>query len=85
MLFFCYRYYDARKKAMSYFTRKQRLKIALGGLLVLIGLVVLILTFVVVTKTIDVENVSKSDLLVNVMAVIGGLDVIAGIVLLRSK
>ena len=70
---------------MSYFTRKQRLKIALGGLLVLIGLVVLILTFVVVTKTIDVENVSKSDLLVNVMAVIGGLDVIAGIVLLRSK
>ena len=70
---------------MSYFTRKQRLKIALGGLLVLIGLVVLILTFVVVTKTIDVENVSQSDLLVNVMAVIGGLDVIAGIVLLRSK
>jgi len=44
---------------MSYFTRKQRLKIALGGLLVLIGLVVLILTFVVVTKTIDVENVSN--------------------------
>ena len=70
---------------MSYFTRKQRLKIALGGLLFLIGLVVLIFTFVVITKTIDVENVSQSDLLVNVMAVIGGLDVIAGIVLLRSK
>lgn len=70
---------------MSYFSHRQRLKTALGGLLSLLGFVVLIFTFIVITKTIDVESVSQSDLLVNVMAVIGGLDVIAGIVLLRSK
>jgi len=70
---------------MSYFTRKQRLKIALGGFLSLIGFVVLIFTFLVITKTVNVENISQSDLLVNVMVVIGGLDVIAGIMLLRSR
>lgn len=70
---------------MSHFTRKQRFKIALGGFLSLIGFVVLIFTLLVVTKTIDVENVSQSDLLVNVMAVIGSLDVVAGMLLLRSR
>ena len=70
---------------MSYFTRKQRLKIALGGFLSLIGFVVLIFMFLVITKTVNVENISQSDLLVNVMVVIGGLDVIAGIMLLRSR
>jgi hypothetical protein len=70
---------------MSYFTRKQRFKIALGGFLSLIGFVVLIFTFLVITKTVNVENISQSDLLVNVMVVIGGLDVLAGIMLLRSR
>lgn len=70
---------------MPRFTSKQRLKIALGGFLSLIGFAVLILTFLVVTKTIDIENVLKSDLLVSVMAVIGSLDVLAGILLLRSR
>jgi hypothetical protein len=73
------------KKAMSYFSRKQRFKIALGGFLSLIGFVVLIFTFLVITKTVNVENISQSDLLVNVMVVIGGLDVLAGIMLLRSR
>lgn len=70
---------------MSRFTRKQRLKIALGGFLSLIGFAVLILTLLVVTETMEVENVLKSDLLVSVMAVIGSLDVLAGIMLLRSR
>jgi hypothetical protein len=70
---------------MSYFTRKQRFKIALGGLLSLIGFVILIFAFLVITKTIDVENVLQSGLLVNVMAVIGSIDVLAGIMLLRSR
>jgi hypothetical protein len=70
---------------MPYFTRKQRFKIALGGFLSLIGFAVLIFTFLVITKTIDVESTLQSDLLVNVMVVIGSLDFIAGIVLLRSR
>lgn len=70
---------------MSHFTSKQRLKIALGGFLLIIGFVVLIVTFLVVTKTINVENVLQPGLLVNVMAVIGGIDVLAGVLLLHSR
>jgi len=39
----------------------------------------------VITKTITVENILQPDLLINVMAIIGGLDVLAGIILLRSR
>jgi len=70
---------------MSHFTRKQRFKIALGGFLSLTGFVVLIFTFLAVTKTINVESISQPSTLVGVMAVVGGLDVLAGIILLRSR
>jgi hypothetical protein len=70
---------------MPYFTRKQRFKIALGGFVSLIGFTVLIFTFLVITKTMDVENILQPDLLINVMVIIGGLDVLAGIMLLRSR
>lgn len=70
---------------MPYFTRKQRFKIALGGFVSLVGFVVLTFTFLVITKTITVENILQPDLLINVMAIIGGLDVLAGIMLLRSR
>lgn len=70
---------------MSYFTRKQRFKIALGGLLLLIGLVVLIFTFLVIAEKVIVNDFLRHDLLVNVMAAVGSLDILAGILLLRSK
>jgi len=70
---------------MPYFTRKQRFKIALGGFVSLAGFVVLTFTFLVIAKTIDVENILQPDLLINVMVIIGSLDVLAGIVLLRSR
>ncbi len=70
---------------MPYFTRKQRFKIALGGFVSLVGFVVLTFTFLVITKTISVENILQPDLLINVMVIIGGLDVLAGIILLRSR
>lgn len=72
---------------MSHFTRKQRLKIALGGFLFFIGFVVLICTFLVITKTMDVENVFQSDfsrVLVGVIVVIGSLDILGGILLFHS-
>jgi hypothetical protein len=70
---------------MPYFTRKQRFKIALGGFLLLTGFLVLIFTFLVITKTINIENVSQSNLLVGIMVSIGSLDVLAGIMLLRLR
>lgn len=70
---------------MPYFTRKQRFKIALGGFVSLIGFLVLTFTFLVITKTMDVENILQPDLLINIMIIIGGLDVLAGIILLRSR
>lgn len=70
---------------MPYFTRKQRFKIALGGFVSLIGFLVLTFTFLVITKTMDVENILQPDLLINVMIIIGGLDVLAGIILLWSR
>jgi len=70
---------------MPYFTRKQRFKIALGGFVSLTGFVVLTFTFLVITKTITVENILQPDLLINIMAIIGGLDVLAGIILLHSR
>jgi hypothetical protein len=70
---------------MSYFTGKQRFKIAFGGFLLLIGFTVLILVLLIFTRGIDVENVFQFDLLVGVMVVIGSLDVLAGIILLRFQ
>ena len=70
---------------MPYFTRKQRFRIALGGFVSLVGFVVLAFTFLVITKTITVENILQPDLLINVMVIIGGLDVLAGIMLLLSR
>ena len=70
---------------MPYFTRKQRFKIALGGFVSLVGFVVLTFTLLVITKTVNVENILQRDLLINVMVIIGGLDVLAGIVLLWSR
>jgi hypothetical protein len=72
-------------RAMPYFTRKQRLKIALGGFTSFIGFIILALTILVVTKTIDAENIFKPSLLIGVMVSIGVLDVLTGILLLRSR
>jgi len=70
---------------MPYLTRKHRFKIALGGFVSLVGFVVLAFAFLVITNTISVENILQPDLLINVMVIIGGLDVVAGIMLLRSR
>jgi hypothetical protein len=70
---------------VPYFTGKQRLKIALGGLTSFIGFIILALTMLVVTKTIDAENIFQPSLLLDVMVIIGVLDVLTGILLLRSR
>jgi len=70
---------------MRYFTGKQRLKIALGGFISFIGFIVLVLTVFVMTGTIDTENASQPELLIDFMVVIGVLDILAGILLLHSR
>ena len=70
---------------MPHFTSKQRLKIALGGFLTLVGFSIITLTVLTMTKTLDVENVIQPNLLLSLTTAMGVLDIIAGILLLRSK
>ncbi|MDI6847364.1 MAG: hypothetical protein QMD23_04460 [Candidatus Bathyarchaeia archaeon] len=74
-----------QEKAMPYFTPKQRLKIALGGFMSFIGFIILALAVLVVTNKIDTENVLQHGLLIDIMAIIGVLDVLVGILLLRLR
>ena len=73
---------------MSNLTPKQRLKIALGGFLSFIGLAVLIFAFLVAIQQDTVRDIVQSDfarMLIGVTVVLGSLDILAGILLLRSR
>jgi len=70
---------------MPHFTSKQRLKIALGGFLTLVGFSIITLIVLTMTKTLDVESVLQPNLLLSLTTAMGLLDIIAGILLLRSK
>ena len=70
---------------MSFFTYKKRFKIALGGFLFFVGFLILVFTMLAVAKTIDVGNILQLELLVYVILVIGILDILSGILLLRSR
>ena len=74
-----------REKEMPYFTRRQRFKIALGGFMTLMGFMILALIILVIAETIDSENILQSGLLVDFIVVIGVLDVLVGVLLLRLK
>jgi hypothetical protein len=74
-----------REKEMPHFTPKQRFKIALGGFMSLMGFMILALIVLVITETIDSENILQSGLLVDFIVVIGVLDVLVGVLLLRLK
>ena len=69
---------------MSSFTRKQRLVIAFGGFLFFVGFMVLaIVILAATTDIIDIENLLQFGFLKEILIVIGVLDVVAGILLLR--
>jgi len=70
---------------MPNFTPKQRFRIALGGFISFIGFIVLVMAALVITETIDIENILQHNLLAGVMAIIGILDLLAGVLLLRLK
>lgn len=68
---------------MSRFTRKQRLIIAFGGFLFFVGFMVLAMVILAATNIIDIENLLQYGFLKEILIVIGVLDVVAGILLLR--
>jgi len=70
---------------MSPLTHKQRLKIAFGGFLSFLGILLLIITFLVVIEKINIENYLKPELFIYAMAIIGALDILAGFLLFHSK
>ncbi|MGD8544779.1 MAG: hypothetical protein PVH12_01270 [Candidatus Bathyarchaeota archaeon] len=66
----------------------QRFKITLGGFLSFMGIVILAFTFMVITGNLDLENILHSDLytvIISIIVVIGSLDILAGILLVRSR
>ena len=68
---------------MPNFTPRQRFRIALGGFISFIGFIILVMAALVITETIDIENILQHNLLAGVMAIIGILDLLAGVLLLR--
>lgn len=68
---------------MSNFTRKQRLVIAFGGFLFFVGFMVLAIVILAATNIINIENLLQFGFLKEILIVIGVLDVVAGILLLR--
>jgi len=51
----------------------------------LVGFIILALAVLVITDTIEIENILQSGLLVGFIVVIGVLDVLTGILLLRFR
>ncbi len=73
---------------MVHLDLKQRFKIALGGFLFFTGFVLLVFTIMIITKKIDVETISSSEFqrtIVVAVLVMGSLDVLAAILLIRSR
>lgn len=51
----------------------------------LVGFIILALAVLVITETIEIENILQSGLFVGFIVVIGVLDVLTGILLLRFR
>jgi uncharacterized membrane protein len=70
---------------MPYFPLKQRLKIALGGFVSLVGFIVLVFALLTTTKTVNLESVMKNELIVAAAVIVGILDIICGFLLFRKR
>jgi uncharacterized membrane protein len=70
---------------MPYFPLKQRLKIALGGFISLVGFMILLFALLATTRTVNLESVMKNELIVAVAVIVGILDIICGFLLFRKR
>jgi hypothetical protein len=70
---------------MPYFTLTQRAKIALGGVISASGFLLLTLTFLSLSGELDPNEILGRNMLMVLITVIGVLDIISGLALLRSR
>lgn len=70
---------------MPFFSPKQRLKIALGGFVSFVGLMLLIFVFLTTTRTVNLGTVMQNELIVTVVVIVGILDIICGFLLFRKR
>ena len=70
---------------MAYFSLKRRLKIAIGGFVFFIGLLLLTLAVLTTTKAVNLESVMPDELMIAVIAVVGLMDVVCGFLLFRKR
>lgn len=69
---------------MPHFSHQERLKIALGGFISFIGLMIIIFAFLTITKTIDLTLILQNHWMITVVALVGALDIVAGVLLFKK-
>ncbi len=73
-------------KTLPILSTSQRLKIALGGFISIIGLIILLSVILSITGTIDFKSVFQNEIMVGAVLFIGFLDVFCGFFLVfREK
>jgi uncharacterized membrane protein len=70
---------------MPSFSLKQRLKIAIGGFVSFVGLIILVVTVLTMTNAVNLESVAQNDLIVAVAVVIGIVDIFCGFLLFWKR
>lgn len=70
---------------MPYLSPKQRLKIALGGFISFIGILILITMLLTMTNAANIENTMPNNVIIAAVAIIGILDIICGLFLFRKN
>jgi hypothetical protein len=75
-----------KRKAMSNFSKAQRLKIALGGFVSFAGVIILGCAILTATGTVNLASILQNELSVALVSTVGALNVICGLILvLRNK
>ena len=69
---------------MPILSSKQRVKIVLGGLLILVGFVVFILTVFHLARIIDLSPIFENDQFINFIIILGILTLVVGVLLVRN-
>ena len=70
---------------MPYLSRKQRIVIAFGGFVFFAGFLTLVLSILVAVNVIDTENILQIALLRELLALVGVLNILTGVLLFLLK
>ena len=69
---------------MPIFPIKQRVRIALGGFVFFLGIVLFVIAILVATENLIIQDVLQPELLIGITGLIGGLNVICGVILFQK-